>query len=385
MSETATHEPQRTVLHDLHVASGAQMVDIHGWKMPLRYQSIPEEHLHVRRAAGLFDLGHMGRFEFIGEGVVAWLQRVLTADVSTMRPGQARYTLILNEHGGVIDDAILYSVSGRWILVANASNAERVGEWIDENRPDEAAGAKRVDLSEAWAMIALQGAKSAEILEKIVATETPYDRLGYYNITRGDFDDIELCAARTGYTGEDGFEIYLPSEDAETFWQRVVSEGGDDVAPIGLGARDTLRLEAGMPLYGNELDESTTPYHAGLGFAVKLDKRDPFIGRDALKEAKESPLPKKLRGFQVDSKRVARQGMKIFLGDDEVGVITSGAPSPTLGVPVAMGYIETNADRAIKESPEVAANLAVDLRGKRLPLIPTPLPFYSRTRKKKSS
>lgn len=375
MSEPSS-ELQRTVLHGAHRAAGASLVDFHGWEMPVRYGSIPGEHQKVRSSAGLFDLCHMGRLELRGAGAAAWLERVLSGDVARMAAGRARYRLILNERGTIIDDVIVYRLPDEWLLVVNASNRQRVIDWLEEHRPPGSA-AEVVDRTADWAMIALQGPRSREILPSLVTEpETPWDALRYYRITAAEFDGVPVRVARTGYTGEDGFEVYLPADRAEALWNRALEVGGDRVAPIGLGARDTLRLEAGMPLYGQEIDETTDPFEAGLGFAVKLDKEADFVGRDSLLKMREAPPRRRLRGLRIDSRRVARHGMKIFLGgrENEVGYITSGAPSPTLGYPIAMGYVERHA--------ETAGDLRVDVRGRREPLQVVDLPFFSRTRKK---
>ncbi|MCZ6792852.1 MAG: glycine cleavage system aminomethyltransferase GcvT [Planctomycetota bacterium] len=375
MSEPSS-ELQRTVLHGAHRAAGASLVDFHGWEMPVRYGSIPGEHQKVRSSAGLFDLCHMGRLELRGPGAAAWLERVLSGDVARMAAGRARYRLILNERGTIIDDVIVYRLPDEWLLVVNASNRRRVMDWLQEHRPPGSA-AELIDRTADWAMIALQGPRSREILRSLVTEpETPWDALRYYRITAAQFDGVPVRVARTGYTGEDGFEVYLPADRAEALWNRALEVGGDRVAPIGLGARDTLRLEAGMPLYGQEIDETTDPFEAGLGFAVKLDKEADFVGRDSLLKMREAPPRRRLRGLRIDSRRVARHGMKIFLGgrQNEVGYITSGAPSPTLGYPIAMGYLERHA--------ETAGDLRVDVRGRREPLQVVDLPFVSRTRKK---
>ena len=376
----APRAPERTVLSDVHRASGAVLVDFHGWEMPVRYGAIPDEHRRVREAAGLFDLCHMGRLELRGEGAERWLDRVLTIDVPAMAEGRARYGLVLNERGTPIDDTILYRLAGRWLLVVNASNRERVVAWMEEHRPAAARGARLADLTREQAMVAIQGPRSAGIVAALIDEPAkPWDSLRYYQITTGRFrgarGGVEVLIARTGYTGEDGFELYLPAGDAEALWARALEVGGDAIGPIGLGARDTLRLEAGMPLYGHEIDETTDPFEAGLGFAVKLDKPGDFIGKDRLLEVRERGTRRNLRGFRVEGRRVARQGMALLAGDRPAGVVTSGAPSPTLGFPIAMGYL---ARRAEEESRD---DLAVDVRGNREKVSIVPLPFFSRTRK----
>ncbi len=371
------------------------MVDFHGWEMPIRYGSIPAEHTRVRESAGLFDLCHMGRLEFRGSGSEVWLQRVLTCDVSTMAPGRARYGLICNDHGRPIDDAIVYRLReearlpGEWLLVVNASNRLPVIDWLAEHKPA-GADASLVDRTEDWAMIAVQGPESAKIVAALVERPAEsWEKLRYYQITSGEFSPGKgaperVRVARTGYTGEDGFEVYVDRELATAFWSRALEIGGERIGPTGLGARDTLRLEAGMPLYGNEIDASIHPFEAGLGFAVALDKGE-FVGREALRALKDEGNKRNLRGFRVESRRIARQGMKIFRGENEVGFVTSGAPSPTLGCPIALGYLQGAVEEAPAEESVARGALTVDLRGRRESLTLVELPFFSRTRKKTST
>jgi aminomethyltransferase len=374
------------------VALGATIIDFHGWEMPLRYGSIPDEHLKVRLSAGLFDLCHMGRLEVVGPDADAWVGRVITNDYDALKPGDARYTLICNERGTVIEDAIVYRLERGPFLVVNASNRARVVSWMEAARAS--LDARLIDRTHDLAMVALQGPQAVRILPGVIESlHADWETMKYYSIAAASADGKDALVARTGYTGEDGFEVYIDAAVAPSLWNRILEAGGNRVAPIGLGARDTLRLEAGMPLYGNEIDESVDPFEAGLGFAVKLEKRVPFIGQDALRQRKEKGPARTLRGFRVLGRRVARQGMTVHVDPSrlpagaasgggatgagmEVGRITSGAPSPTLGCPVAMGYLDTGLGE------ESLAALAVDVRGNREPIRVEPLPFYSRTRKK---
>lgn len=372
------------------------MVDFHGWEMPVRYGSIPDEHLKVRHCAGLFDLCHMGRLEVTGKDAAQWIGKVITNDFDALKPGDARYTLIVNEGGTIIDDAIVYRLPETALLVVNASNRAAVVDWMESHRGD--LEARLVDRSRDLAMIAIQGPQALRILHRTIEiiggrTEAELAGMPYYSITGGTLHGKPAWFARTGYTGEDGFEVYIDSGDAPRFWREVLETGVGRVAPIGLGARDTLRLEAGMPLYGHELDLTTDPFEARLGFAVKLEKAVPFIGQKELEARKKRGPARRLTGFKVDGKRVARQGMKIHREADgaEVGIITSGAPSPTLGHPIAMGYLATGyaeSDSAGGKTPpgKAAASdvpiLNVDIRGNMERLLVEPLPFFSRTRKK---
>jgi aminomethyltransferase len=359
------------------------MVDFHGWEMPIRYGSIPQEHARVRLAAGLFDLCHMGRLEVTGSDAAAWVQRIITNDYDAMKTGNARYTLITNEEGGIIDDAVVYRLEESVFIVVNASNRETVIAWMESHRGS--LDARLTDRSDDLAMIAIQGPGSARILPTIVdGIDADLEAMKYYSIAGARVRGKRAWIARTGYTGEDGFEVYLDAADGPSFWRRALEGGGDRIAPIGLGARDTLRLEAGMPLYGNDIDLSTDPFEAALGFAVKLEKPADFIGKRSLAARKAAGPRRKLTGLRVEGRRVARHGMRLVLRPMEgiaaaeaAGVVTSGAPSPTLGFPIAMGYVDTSV------TGKDLQRLAVDIRGNLELVSIHPLPFYSRTRKKK--
>lgn len=377
---TQTPSLERTCLADEHLRLGAQMVDFHGWEMPVRYGSIPEEHLKVRISSGLFDLCHMGRLEITGADAALWINRVLSNDYDALKPGEARYSLICNEGGTVLEDVIVYKLPepalSSILLVVNASNRPAVLQWMQAQKGS--LQAKLVDRSSDLAMISIQGPQSVRILPACLEkSDLPLEAMKYYSITHAQVLGKSAWVARTGYTGEDGFEVYLESGDAPTFWRQLLEVGDNRIAPIGLGARDTLRLEAGMPLYGHELDLTVDPFEAGLGFAVKLEKTVPFVGQEALRARKAAGPARKLTGFRVQSKRPVRQGMKILGSAGEVGYVTSGAPSPTMGCPIAMGYLQTGLNS------EELSLLKADVRGHLEPLEVVPLPFYSRTRKKK--
>ena len=366
---------QRTPLYDAHVRAGATLVDFHGWEMPIRYGQIPAEHQKVRLSAGLFDLCHMGRLEVTGRDAVRWVQSVVTNDVEAMKPGEARYNLMTNDQGRILDDLIIYRLESSVLVVANASNREKVIGWMESHRPPDLQ-ATLTDRTFEWAMVSIQGPQSVRILTPLfkLADVGGWDLLDYYHISRAQALGKEVLIARTGYTGEDGFEVYYPAAGGIELWDAILAAGGERISPIGLGARDTLRLEAGMPLYGNDIDETTTPYEAGLGFAVKLGKTAPFTGQAALAEAKARGVERRLIGFRVDSRKVARQGMPIYRGEEQVGRVTSGIPSPTLGFPIALGYLDSKV-----VDPD---GLMVDIRGSRARIIPEPLPFFSRTRQR---
>lgn len=388
MAETLadTHSP----LHDEHVALGATMTPFAGWLMPLRYSSDIAEHTAVRTAAGLFDLSHMGEIAVHGPQAAAFLDHALVGAISRVAPMRAKYTMICAPDGGVIDDLVVYRVADEeFMVVANASNAATVVAELEAR----AAGfdVELRDDSSATALVAVQGPRAAEILrataglaeDPAISGGTAFDELRYYACLRMRFAGQPVLVGRTGYTGEDGYEIWLEADRAPGLWRALLAAGQPfGLAPAGLAARDSLRLEAGMPLYGNELDRTTTPYDAGLGRVVALDKTATvgpadFVGQAALAARAQAPARRVLVGLAGDGRRAARHGYPVLSGTDEgatvVGTVTSGAPSPTLGHPVAMAYVE----------PAVAAEgtpLAVDVRGRAEPVHVVPLPFYRRPR-----
>ena len=363
---------KKTVLNAAHQRHGARLVEFGGFEMPVWYSGLTEEHHAVRQRAGVFDLCHMGRFEIVGDDPVAALDRVVTQDVSRMKKGQVRYSLVCNDEGGVLDDILIYRLPDRLWLVVNAGNRQKLLHWFGERL----VGAKVIDHSEDLAMVALQGPLACALLAPHIdrAHHRATADLGYYRISRAQVNltgtPIDGWISRTGYTGEDGFELYIPSGSAESVFDALL-DLSDEVIPCGLGCRDTLRLEAGMPLYGHELSEQQDPIGAGLSFGVALDKEGGFIGEPALREVVAHGPRRQLRGFVVEGKRPARQGAVILHDSQPVGVVTSGSPSPTLGVPIACGYVDSSVS---EEAP-----LEVDLRGKSAPLSPHPLPFYRRT------
>jgi aminomethyltransferase len=383
---SAPPEVKRTPLHEIHEALGANLVDFAGYLMPLRYGSETAEHLAVRASAGLFDISHMGEIFVSGPQAAAALDYALVGDLSALAVGRARYTMICDPAGGVLDDLIVYRLAGEtFMVVANASNVPVVREALTErvqNRPAaEGTGTSTrdgvaydavvEDRSESYGLIAVQGPKAEEILFRV--TRAPLKELRYYAILAGEVAGIDALIGRTGYTGEDGFELFVSSGDAPALWRALTEAGGDDLRPAGLSARDTLRLEAGMPLYGNELTTETTPFDAGLGRVVKLGKAQDFVGREALTALAETPPGRTLVGLVAWGRRVPRHGYSVVTrgegGGTPCGVVTSGAPSPTLGRPIAMAYLDTGAG---------TDDLAVDIRGRHEPVDVVSLPFYKR-------
>ena len=361
--------PLATPLADRHRALGARIVEFGGWLMPLQYAGILEEHRAVRSTAGLFDLSHMGELFVEGPDAAAALGYALTTEPAGLKVGRAQYSMICFADGGILDDLIVYRLGEeRFMVVANASNASVVSDALAERL----AGRHVVldDRSLATALVAIQGPLAAAILAPltgVVLTDLPY-----YGIAEGNVAGVQALIARTGYTGEDGFEVMVDVAAAGRVWDALM-EAGQPVGavPVGLGARDTLRLEAGMPLYGNELSPDTTPFEAGLGRVVKLAKEGDFVGRAALEKASAEGPRKLLVGLVVRGRGIARHGYDVFAGDRRIGVVTSGTQSPTLGQPIAMAYV----------TPSEAAPgtiVAVGIRDQRVPAEVVPMPFYRR-------
>ncbi len=362
---------QRTALVERHRALGGRLIDFAGWEMPVQYSSILDEHRAVRERVGLFDLSHMGEVWVSGPGAAAGLAAALVSDPGRLAPGRAHYSMICAADGGIIDDLIVYRVADeRFMVVPNASNREAVAAALRERLDGHDAAMD--DASLRTSLVAVQGPRAAELLQPL--TDVELAGLRYYSIAEGHAVGEPGFVARTGYTGEDGFELFVEWDAALPVWDRLLAEGERmGIMACGLGARDTLRLEAGMPLYGNELDLQTNPFEAGLGRVVKFDKATDFIGRQALQQVADSGPQKQLVGMTVRGRGIARHGYPLHMPAEEetAGVVTSGAPSPTLGVPIAMGYLPP-ADAGIGTMVEVA------IRGSRVEAEVVPLPFYKR-------
>ena len=382
-----TTELARTPLHDWHVAHGGRMVDFAGWSMPVQYTSITAEHRATRSAVGVFDISHMGRLQFLSPRAAEFLDTITTRRVADLKPAQIRYSLVCNENGGILDDVLVYGGepdgSRPCSMVVNAGNRAKIVEWLGLRANDWLAENPAATLSigddtHRTAMIAVQGPQALEILNPFFATDdaapaVDLAAIRYYHCTRGNFDGIDVLVSRTGYTGEDGFEIICDGGQAADIWQQIFAAaatvGG---VAVGLGARDTLRLEAAMPLYGHELSEDINPFQAGLAFAVNLDGRQ-FIGREPLERfARDSSQPVRV-GLQLDGKRVPREGAAVLRGDEPIGEVTSGTFSPTFERPIAMAYVRPSA-----QAP--GTQLTVDIRGTQHPAAVVPLPFYQRTK-----
>jgi aminomethyltransferase len=355
-----------------HEALGASFTDFGGWEMPVRYSSDLAEHHAVRTAAGLFDISHMGEIFVEGKSAAAFLDYALVGAASEIAIGRAKYSLICNEAGGIIDDLIVYRLGqNAYLVVANASNKDVVAAALVERA--QAFDVEVNDESDSWVLLAIQGPNSVKILSQI--TTAPLAELKYYAISEAQIANINCLLARTGYTGEDGFEIYIPVESAKQVFDQIMDAGKDHgLLPTGLACRDTLRLEAGMPLYGHEMNLEINPYQAGFGKVVRLDKSDDFVGKTALTKLSQLAQNKVLVGLTGEGKRAARADYEVFVEGSEspIGVVTSGALSPTLGFPVAMAYL--SADFALADTP-----ISVDIRGAMTPFTVVKLPFYKRS------
>jgi aminomethyltransferase len=369
VAEVPDGSVKTTPLLERHRALGAKLIDFAGWLMPVHYAGILEEHRAVRERAGLFDLSHMGELFVEGPQAGAALAHALVSDPPALTVGRAHYSMICAPDGGILDDLIVYRLADeRFLVVANASNAQRVSDLLAE-RID---GFRAIldDRSLATALVAVQGPRARDILAPL--TDVDLDSLRYYAIAEGRVAGIDALVARTGYTGEDGFEVFVENERAGQLWDALLEAGQHHgLAPVGLGARDTLRLEAGMPLYGNDLDSTVSPYDAGLGRVVKLGKADDFVGRVALERIAADGPRRRLVGLIVRGRGIARHGYPVYAAERETGVVTSGAPSPTLGVPIAMAYVTPG-------DAEPGTMLAVGIRDGRVPAEVVPLPFYRR-------
>ena len=361
----------QTPLHGWHAAHGGRLVEFAGWSMPVQYGSIVAEHQATRKAASLFDVSHMGRLRFEGSDAASFLDRLVTRRVDDLRSGQIRYALVTNDHGGIRDDVLVYHLAERsggsyYAMVVNASNREKIVAWIHEKICE--LDVQCTDMTHELAMIAVQGPLAQGLLQSMV--DIDLSALGYYCGSEALIHEHPGIVSRTGYTGEDGFELMLPAEAAETVWIALIEQGsGQGVMAAGLGARDTLRLEAAMPLYGHELSEDITPTQAGLNFAVNLEGRE-FPGRNVLARMKAAPPEWKRVGLELTGKRVPREHYPVVMAGQPIGEVTSGTFSPTLDRPIAMAYV--------RPTVALGAEVHVDIRGKLEPAQVVKLPFYRR-------
>ncbi len=366
-----SHAPslERTPLYECHRRAGARLVDFAGWEMPERYAGVIAEHHAVRQAAGLFDVSHMGEIRVRGRGALALLQALTPNDVTKLRPGRAHYSGLLTPAGTYVDDLLVYQLADEdYLLVVNAANAASDFAWISEHTPQD-ADCSVDDVSSSYALLALQGPRALAILSSLTAEDLAAIR--YYHFKTGQVSGATGLISRTGYTGEDGFELYLDPADAPRIWDELLRVGaGLGLVPAGLGARDTLRLEAGMALYGHEINRDTTPYEAGLGWVVKLDK-GPFIGREALAAQLQQGPQKQLIGFEICDRGIARQGHAVLSQGETVGQVVSGTFSPTFEKALGMAFVP-------KALATVGTELEVVVRERALKAVVVSLPFYRR-------
>ena len=353
MAEATLH---RTPLYAEHVALNAKIVPFAGYEMPVQYPAgITAEHQAVRTAAGLFDVSHMGEFMVRGERALEFVQYITTNDASKIEVGQAQYSTLCNENGFLLDDLLVYRFADHYMLVVNGANHDKDWAWV--SRFAERFGVELEDRTDDIALLALQGPKAQAILARL--TEHDLDSIRYYRFAEGKVDGIDAIISRTGYTGEDGFELYVAADDAAALWRRLLEAGaGDGLIPTGLGCRDSLRLEMGYALYGNDLDEARTPLEAGLAWVTKLDKGD-FVGRDALRRQKEEGVKVRLAGFRLRERGFPRHGYPVEFAGDRSGEVTSGTLSPTLGYGVGLAYVPVEAAKPGTEIGIVIRDRAV--------------------------
>lgn len=354
---------QRTAFYDWHVQHGARMVDFAGWDMPVQYTTITDEHHAVRTGAGLFDISHMGRLSFGGPDALALIQKVYTNNAATMKDGQVRYGLVCNDAGGIKDDVLVYRWPYGYAMVVNAGNRVKIVDWINASKA--AFNVQMEDQTMSTCMVAVQGPKAIDLVAGL--TDVDVGKLAYYYAAPTRCMGQNCVVSRTGYTGEDGVEIMIGNAHGVALWEELVKRGAKS---CGLGCRDSLRLEAAMPLYGHELSEDIDPFQAGLAWAVKMDKGD-FRGKEALAGRQNDTSLRRRVGIEMKGKRIAREGAVLKAGGKPVGAVTSGTPSPTLGKPIAMAYVDPVYQK-------VGTPLIVDIRGNDEEAIVVPMPFYQR-------
>lgn len=365
-------ELKRTPLFDVYKEYGGKTIDFGGWELPVQFSSIKEEHEAVRTKAGLFDVSHMGEVEVKGTDSLLFLQKMMTNDISKIRNGGAQYTAMCYENGGTVDDLLVYKIEdNHYLLVVNASNIEKDYNWLETHLEGDVA----IDnLSEKMAQIALQGPIAQNVLQKL--TETDLNQIGFFKFQQEVvLNGKSALVSRTGYTGEDGFEVYCDAVDVVELWKAILNAGKEDgVIPCGLGARDTLRFEANLALYGQELSPEISPLEAGIGFAVKLNKEVDFIGKEALAKQKETGLSRKIVGIEMIDRGIPRHGYPVYKGENLIGEVTTGTQSPTLKKNIGLALIAS-------EFTALDSEVEVEIRGKRLKAKVISTPFYKREKK----
>ena len=368
---TTTGPLKRTPLRDVHVKAGAKMVPFGGWDMPVQYTGIIEEHRTVRRAVGVFDVSHMGEFEIQGKDALGIVQRLTTNDASVLAVGQVQYSLLCYPEGGIVDDLTLYRLGDEHFMVTvNASNIDKDWRWVTEHGE---GAARWRNVSEETALLSVQGPKAEGLVQRLADTDVT--RVLYYHFTRGKVAGVPTIISRTGYTGEDGFELYVPAGQAERLWYALLDAGKPDgIRPIGLGARDTLRLEMKFALYGNDIDQTTNPLEAGLGWVVKPAKGE-FIGRSAIEDLRAAGVKRKLVGFEMVERAVPRHGYRLLKNGAEAGVVTSGSFGPGVEKYIGIGYVWS-------DLAAVGTELGIEIRGQGHPAQVVKTPFYPSKAKK---
>ena len=358
---------KKTSLNDIHQQSGGRMVDFAGWEMPVHYGSTLREHLAVRESVGMFDVSHMGEIEILGKDALPMAQKVTSNDVSRLKDGQAQYSAVLYPEGTFVDDIVLYRIHSEHIFICvNASNREKDFQWVHQHKEGDV---DIVDKGDAYAQLAIQGPQAETVLQKLVNVDLSAIR--YYWFGHGEVDGVKGLISRTGYTGEDGFEIYIPPQAAPGIWQKLLASGQSfEITPAGLAARNTLRLEMSYSLYGHEIDQTTTPWEANLAWIVKLEKGD-FIGKEALERLQKAGPRRKLVGFEMIDRGIARDHYPIWIDGDRVSEVTSGSPAPSLKKHVGLAYLPI-------QYADVDQLLEVEVRGKRLKARVVPTPFYKK-------
>jgi aminomethyltransferase len=363
-------ELQRTPLFEVYKEYGGKTIDFGGWELPVQFSSIKEEHEAVRTKAGLFDVSHMGEVEVKGKDSLRFLQKMMTNDISKIKNGGAQYTAMCYENGGTVDDLLVYKMEDdHYLLVVNASNIEKDYKWLMDHLEGEVI---LDNLSDKTAQLALQGPLAEKVLQKL-AGHTDLSQIGFFKFQQEVIlNDKKALVSRTGYTGEDGFEVYCDAADAVDLWNAILKAGEQDgVLPCGLGARDTLRFESVLALYGQELSPEITPLEAGIAFAVKLNKEADFIGKEALRKQKETGLTRKLIGIEMIDRGIPRHGYPVYKGEERIGEVTTGTQSPTLKRNIGLALIKT-------EYADLESKVEVEIRGKRLKASVVPTPFYKR-------
>lgn len=362
---------KRTPLFEAYKNYGGKTIDFGGWELPVQFSSIKDEHEAVRTKAGLFDVSHMGEIEVKGPDSLTYLQKMMTNDVAKLKDGAAQYTAMCYENGGTVDDLLIYKIADNdYLLVVNASNTDKDFDWLNQHLQGDVT---LKNISEEIGQLALQGPEAEAVLQKL--TSEPLNEIGFFKFKEDVLiDGKKALVSRTGYTGEDGFEIYCNSEDTAHLWHKILEAGKEEgVLPCGLGARDTLRFEAGLALYGQELSPEISPLEAGIGFVVKLNKESSFIGKEVLHEQKENGVPRKLVGLEMIERGIPRHGYPVYYGEQKIGEVTTGTQSPTLKKNIGLALIA-------REFGELGSEIEVEIRNKKVKAKIIAAPFYKRAK-----